>query len=156
MAARSSSIEAIHEQTTHLEAYMGDSLDGDTTLSARVADAFNELSVQQGMLESQNKLLEEQVATLTTILEGFKGKIESLEGEIVVLKRVVVQGAFAASEPAPPKVRVPEPKPFSGVRNAKDLENFLWEMEQYFDAVHIPLREQVTLTTMYLFGDAKL
>ena len=135
---------------------MGDSLDGDTTLSARVADAFNELSVQQGMLESQNKLLEEQVATLTTILEGFKGKIESLEGEIVVLKRVVVQGAFAASEPAPPKVRVPEPKPFSGVRNAKDLENFLWDMEQYFNVACILANEQVMITSMYLSGNAKL
>ena len=42
------------------------------------------------------------------------------------------------------------------MRNAKDLENFLWDMEQYFEVAHIFPREQVTLTTMYLSGDAKL
>ena len=58
--------------------------------------------------------------------------------------------------PPPTKVRVPEPKPFGGARNAKDLENFLWDMEQYFTVARIPVGEQVTITTMYLSGDAKL
>ena len=30
---------------------------------------------------------------------------------------------------APSKVRVPEPKGFRGLRNAKESENFLWDME---------------------------
>ena len=42
------------------------------------------------------------------------------------------------------KVRVPEPNPFSGARNAKDLENLLWNMEQYFVAARIPIGEQPT------------
>ena len=50
------------------------------------------------------------------------------------------------------KVKVPEPKPFKGARNAKDLENFLWDMEQYFKAAKV----MVTITSMYLSGDAKL
>src|SRR5262249_7140356 len=41
-------------------------------------------------------------------------------------------------------------------RNAKELENFLWDMEQYFKAARVPETEKVTLTTMYLAGDAKL
>ena len=53
-------------------------------------------------------------------------------------------------------MRVPEPKPFGGAWNTKDLENFLWDMEQYFIASRIPVGEQVTITTMYLTGDAKL
>ena len=51
---------------------------------------------------------------------------------------------------------MPEPKPFGGARNAKDLENFLWDIEQYFSAAHIPTDEQVMFTSMYLSGDAKL
>ena len=43
----------------------------------------------------------------------------------MLLKRAVVQGTPAAPDPPPAKVRVPEPKPFGGVWNAKDLENFL-------------------------------
>jgi hypothetical protein len=40
-------------------------------------------------------------------------------------------------EEAPSKLKVPEPKPFMGAGNAKELENFLWDMEQCFRAAHI-------------------
>ena len=53
-------------------------------------------------------------------------------------------------------MRVPEPKPFGGAHNAKDLDNFLWDMEQYFSAARIPVGEQATITTMYLTSDVKL
>ena len=49
-----------------------------------------------------------------------------------------------------------EPKAFAGVREAKEIENFLWDMEQYFRTAHISKGEKVSLTTMYLTGDAKL
>ncbi|KAL5865808.1 hypothetical protein ACOSQ3_003322 [Xanthoceras sorbifolium] len=39
-------------------------------------------------------------------------------------------------------IKVPEPKHFNGNRNAKELENFLWDIEQYFRAARIPEREQ--------------
>ena len=56
----------------------------------------------------------------------------------------------------PQKVRVPEPKGFRGARNAKELENFLWDMEHLFKAAHVPDSEPVYITSMYLYGDAKL
>ena len=93
---------------------------------------------------------------IRAMTEEFEERTRSLEGEIVLLKRAVVQGTPAAADPPPTKVRVPEPKTFGGSRNAKDLENFLWDMEQYFIAARIPVGEQVTITTMYLTGDAKL
>ena len=37
----------------------------------------------------------------------------------------------------------------------KELENFLWDIEQFFKATHIPDGE-VSITTMYLTSDAKL
>ncbi|KAH7836606.1 hypothetical protein Vadar_003409 [Vaccinium darrowii] len=54
------------------------------------------------------------------------------------------------------EAHVPKPKAFGGARNAKELENFLWDMEQYFLAAHVPEGEKVTITAMYLTGDAKL
>ena len=36
-----------------------------------------------------------------------------------------MQGTPVATDPPPARVRTPEPKPFGGARNAKDLENFL-------------------------------
>ncbi|KAA0066231.1 senescence-specific cysteine protease sag39 [Cucumis melo var. makuwa] len=55
------------------------------------------------------------------------------------------------------KVKVPEPKPFCGVRDAKALENFIFDLEQYFKATNtVTDRAKVTLATMYLCEDAKL
>ena len=38
----------------------------------------------------------------------------------------------------------------------KDLENFLWDVGQYFKAVDVPKGEKVSIASMYLSGDAKL
>ena len=51
---------------------------------------------------------------------------------------------------------MPELKPCNGARSAKDLENFVWDIEQYFKAAKVPDQEKVTITSMYLLGDAKL
>ena len=75
--------------------------------------------------------------------------------EISILKKVVAQCPPTVSG-APSKVCVPEPKGFGGARNAKELENFLWDMEQFFKVAHVPDDEMVSITSMYLSGDAKL
>lgn len=38
----------------------------------------------------------------------------------------------------------------------KELENYLWDIELYFKAVHTPEGDQVTITNMNLFDDTKL
>ncbi|GAV92049.1 hypothetical protein CFOL_v3_35433 [Cephalotus follicularis] len=72
----------------------------------------------------------------------------------MVMKRAIRGQGVAAETPS--KVKFPEPKSFAGTRSAKDLENFLWDMEQYFKAARIPEGEKVTITSMYLTEDAKL
>ena len=54
------------------------------------------------------------------------------------------------------KVNIPEPKAFRGARSAKELENFIWDMEQYFTAARVPDADKLNITTMYLTGDAKI
>ncbi|KAA0031687.1 uncharacterized protein E5676_scaffold409G00190 [Cucumis melo var. makuwa] len=55
------------------------------------------------------------------------------------------------------KVKIPEPKPFCGARDAKALENYIFDLEQYFKATNTVTEEaKVTLATMHLFEDAKL
>ena len=66
-----------------------------------------------------------------------------------------MQGASLATD-APPKVKVPKPKGFCGNQNAKELENFLWDMKRFFQAAHVLDGEKVQITSMYLSGDAKL
>ena len=47
------------------------------------------------------------------------------------------------------KVKIPEPKGFSGARSSKELENFIWDMEQYFTATRVPDANKLNITTMY-------
>ena len=55
------------------------------------------------------------------------------------------------------RVEVPKPHTFTGKRDAKDLDNYLWHMERYFEA--ITLTDEVTkvlTATFYLTDNATL
>jgi hypothetical protein len=80
-------------------------------------------------------------------------RLTAAEETIVILKKVVRNAPTGVSTSKP---KVPEPKCFGGARSAKELENFLWDMEQYFSIAKIGVAEQVDLTVLYLTGDAKL
>ena len=76
--------------------------------------------------------VEELATTLDAQGSAIKEAQSQLETKIVLLKRAM-RGLLREGEVAT-KVKVLEPKPFNGARSAKDLENFLWDMEQYFKA----------------------
>ncbi|KAK3039637.1 hypothetical protein RJ639_027228 [Escallonia herrerae] len=53
--------------------------------------------------------------------------------------------------------RLREPKSYGGACDAKELENFLFDMEQYFRAIRVDSEAmKVSIAAMYLVGDAKL
>ncbi|KAL2230474.1 UNVERIFIED_CONTAM: hypothetical protein Sindi_1641800 [Sesamum indicum] len=55
------------------------------------------------------------------------------------------------------RLRIPEPMAYSGEHDAKEVENFLFDMEQYFLAADVrDEARKVATATMYLTGDAKL
>ncbi|XP_062080659.1 uncharacterized protein LOC133785442 [Humulus lupulus] len=55
------------------------------------------------------------------------------------------------------RVKVPELRPYGGARDAKDLENFLFDMEHYFRVVRAESEDgKVAMATMYLSADAKV
>ena len=83
-------------------------------------------------LEKAFKRMDTLRDKVLAMAKEFQERTRSLEGEIIQLKQAMVHMTPSAPDPPPIKVRVPEPKPFGGERNAKDLENFLWDMDQYF------------------------
>ena len=119
----------------------------------------NKFETQRNLMETNDKYAGEQIDTLKTDLQAlmveYQDAVQSMAVEISILKKAVAQSPSTVSGP-PQKVRVPEPKGFRGARNAKELENFLWDMEQFFKATHVPNSEMVSITSMYLYGDAKL
>ncbi|CAN0847006.1 hypothetical protein LINGRAHAP2_LOCUS4755 [Linum grandiflorum] len=63
-------------------------------------------------------------------LVGLKEELAELKGDMSLCNRAMANGtAMVAS-----RVEVPRPKSYGGSRNAKELENFLWGLEQYFEA----------------------
>ena len=129
-------IEAeVGTQVSRLDAEIGTTTEANSTLSTQVTDAVLRLDSQRDSMEAREKAVEERMGSfhdrMQAMTEEFEERIRSLEGEIVLLKRAVVQGTPSAADPPPAKVQVPEPKTFGGARNTKDLENFLWDMEQY-------------------------
>ena len=52
---------------------------------------------------------------------------------------------------------MPKPQGFSGKRDVKELDNFLWHMERYFEAITLTDEEaKVRTTTLYLTNTATL
>ncbi|KAK9087520.1 hypothetical protein Syun_029914 [Stephania yunnanensis] len=75
---------------------------------------------------------------------------------VVSLLKRAVHGSSEVAVAVKPRTKVPEPKKFLGKRNVKELDNFLWDMEQYFATIRTEENRKVILTSMYLEGDAKL
>ncbi|KAK2982534.1 hypothetical protein RJ640_023750 [Escallonia rubra] len=102
--------------------------------------------------------LEDRVEHHTRHTEGidWESKFQELQDRVELLSRAVVntpvRGAEHSSRP-----RVPEPKSYGGARDAKELENFLFDIEQYFRAIRVDSEAtKVSMAAMYLVGDAKL
>ena len=54
-------------------------------------------------------------------------------------------------------MEVPRPQGFSGKRDAKELDNFLWHMERYFEAIALTDEAaKVRTATLYLTDTATL
>ncbi|XP_061956833.1 uncharacterized protein LOC133678522 [Populus nigra] len=133
-------MEAIRERLTHIETVLGPLTENENeSVNDRLAYAV--------------EMAERAAGQYVDLAAEVSSKIQILEGEIAVLKKAVVSTPMGGGSSKP---RVPEPKPFCGARSSKELENFLWDMEQYFGVARIAADEQVNITAMYLSGDAKL
>ena len=151
--------ERLKERMARLETLLGDWPEDEDTVTAFADSMKNEFEVQRNLMEASDKYAGERIDALKSDLHAlmaeYQDAVQSMGAEISILKKAVAQSPSTMSGP-PQKVRVPESKGFGGARNAKELEYFLWNMEQFFKAAHVPDSEMVSITSMYLFGDAKL
>ena len=150
----------LRERVTRLEDFVGDP-QGDNAVSLSIANEQHTerfLTLQTFVTDLRKEMDDRFVSVmedLTSLTDVMKENFKNVEDEMALLKRAVVAPSGQIEGPAS-KIKVPEPKCFNGSRNSKELENFLWDMEQYFRAARIPASDHVTITSMYLSGDAKL
>ncbi|KAK4382003.1 hypothetical protein Sango_2915400 [Sesamum angolense] len=120
-------------------------------------DAFrccaSELQCQRHVTNSRTSPESPPVA-LFSLVDTLHSRVETLQkaAEVNLLKRVVGRDEDRAPMS---RVKAPNLKPF-GARSAKELENFLWDMETYFQVARILEAEKVSITSIYLTGDVKL
>lgn len=120
---------------------------------ARTIESLRE--ALQELSRTMNERFERVFRDVESLAVAVKDRLSEMETDVALLKKATASGP-SGGDGVPSKLKVPEPKAFKGDRNAKYLENFLWDMEQYFKAARVPEDEWVTITTMYLDGDAKL
>lgn len=152
-------MDALRERVTQLEKLVGaDESDEEVTLVDRLDAVLSSIESHKLAHESHVTQTEakfaEMMADMTKLSDGMKDKVSNIESDLLVVKRAFLGRSDGHDNRV--NMKVPEPKAFGGARNAKELENFLWDMEQYFPAARVPEGERVTITAMYLTGDAKL
>ncbi|GFZ02073.1 hypothetical protein Acr_15g0006820 [Actinidia rufa] len=90
----------------------------------------------QGILNSLAESWKVQMDALKDSLQAeiaaMKEKIKEVKGDWFLCKMAVTQGTIYSSHS--PKVDIPRPKSYNGSRNERELDNFLWDLDQYFEA----------------------
>ena len=84
----------------------------------------------QGKVLSMLASMESRIEALTTRMES---RDQEVRQELAIYKAAVSARVMATQEAS--RVEVPKPHRFSGNRDAKELDNFLWHMERYFEAI---------------------
>ncbi|KAL0404245.1 UNVERIFIED_CONTAM: hypothetical protein Sradi_2065300 [Sesamum radiatum] len=89
-------------------------------------------------------------------IADMRREMEQMSFQIGLLQRAVSNAPIVAHDVGA-RLRIPEPKAYGGARDAKEVENFLFNMEQYFLAANVvDEARKVSTAIMYLTGDAKL
>ncbi|KAL0427846.1 UNVERIFIED_CONTAM: hypothetical protein Slati_2959400 [Sesamum latifolium] len=101
----------------------------------------------------QAPIPEDETSRLAETMMNLEDKMSI---QIGLLQRAVSNAPVVAHD-ACARLQIPKPKAYGGARDAKEVENFLFDMEQYFLAANVEDEaRKVSTTTMYLTGDAKL
>ena len=87
-------------------------------------------------------------------MEALRKELEEVKGKFAVYKAAATRGAVAIQLA---RVDLPWPREFKGEWSAKEVDNFLWSMEQYFGALGVYNNAfKVRTTSMYLVDIAIL
>ncbi|KAL2253280.1 UNVERIFIED_CONTAM: hypothetical protein Sindi_0122700 [Sesamum indicum] len=126
-------------------------------LETKVSSLESEITVLNSELDECRQVIQEMAGVFgNDSIADMRRDMEQMSIQIGLLQRAVGSTPMVAHDPGA-RLRIPEPKAYSGERDAKEVENFLFDMEQYFLAADVrDEARKVATATMYLTGDAKL
>ncbi|XP_048228190.1 uncharacterized protein LOC125369504 [Ricinus communis] len=139
---------------------IGELENGREELQEGMQAALNEgMSKCQEQAKTVEKTLLAEVVTLREILDGMVVRLLATEEELILCKKAAIQGngSVPMIVSTPSKLDVPKPKAYKGSRNAKEIDNFLWNLEQYFKALGlIEEAKKVDAAALFLEDTAML
>ena len=114
--------------------------------------SYKEFMSFQNEVMSMFASMESKVEALAVRMEA---QDQEVQQELAIYKTVLSTRVMATHEAL--RVEVPKPHTFNGKRDAKELDNFLWHMELYFEAIALTDEAtKVRTTTLYLTNKATL
>lgn len=154
--AGGNSYNDLREKVARLEAILGLTDDDGNMVAVltQIQNINDAMQAYRGTVDVQLTDLLGFRDTVGTLVEGLKKENEDLKAEVTILRLAVANMPRGGEEHA--KIKVPEPKSFDGVRGAKELENFLWDLEHYFATAHVHTNDKLTIAVRYFRGDAIL
>lgn len=105
-------------------------------LEAHVLEEFESIKESTQTCLDAQPALEERLARLEDAIQAMRIGFEDMKEEITVCRRAVANGGGNMAM-GNPRMEVPKPKPFVGKRDAKEVENFIWQMEQFFEGCNL-------------------
>ncbi|KAA0046198.1 uncharacterized protein E5676_scaffold688G00220 [Cucumis melo var. makuwa] len=133
-----SRLDEISEKTNMIDAVACRVEDSSTGSAAHIKERVEELdSSQKTLLEMINGMLEDYRATLDVV----RNEIVYVNARLSLIMRAMANQAPAGGAILVSRVKIPEPKPFCGVKDAKALENYIFDLEQYFRATNTFTKE---------------
>ncbi|KAL2243377.1 UNVERIFIED_CONTAM: hypothetical protein Sindi_0455700 [Sesamum indicum] len=101
-------------------------------LEEKVSSLESEITVLNSELDECRQVIEEMAGVFgNDSIADMQRDMEQMSIQIGLLQRAVGSTPMVAHDPGA-RLRIPEPKAYSGERDGKEVENFLFDMEQYF------------------------
>ncbi|KAF3456166.1 hypothetical protein FNV43_RR00816 [Rhamnella rubrinervis] len=96
----------------------------------------------------------ETLSLIKAQTEELKHGVEETRADWVLCKRAATSGAITTQHAVSTlRVDVAKPKEFSGKRDAKELDNFMWHMERYFEGLNMHDEKQKVIIASLYFTD---
>ena len=145
-------VAAMEARLTRVELAMADTqervdvLEGcEEELKGRVDE--HDLSLRNTTAQPQGEL-DAFKAQVLEMMANLQACVDEVRAEVTLCKKAIIGGATTSREA--PKVDVPKPMSYDGQRDAREVDNFLWHMEQYFKAISLE-DEQMKVQTAILY-----
>ncbi|EOY14162.1 Uncharacterized protein TCM_033452 [Theobroma cacao] len=107
----------------------------------------------QEMVQETLENVAERNSQLESVVDILQRELKDLRAKVCAAR---TEGGHEVVACLEVRLEVPKPKEFRGKRDAKEIDNFLWGLKQYFKAIGINTDDRrITAASMYL-GDIAL